>query len=56
MRSRINLGRQTHFFYNGHLIDVEITESQMKSFIEDNAKMFSVLVDENIKKLKKYIH
>ena len=39
------------FFYNGHLVDVEITESQMKSFIEDNAKMFSVLVDENIKKL-----
>jgi hypothetical protein len=24
----------------------------MKSFIEDNAKMFSVLADENIKKLK----
>ena len=40
------------FFYNGHLVDVEITESQMKSFIEDNAKMFSVLADENIKKLK----
>ena len=39
------------FFYNGHLVDVEITESQMKSFIEDNTKMFSVLVDENIKKL-----
>ena len=40
------------FFYNGNLVDVEITESQMKSFIKDNAKMFSVLVDENIKKLK----
>jgi len=39
------------FFYNGYLVDVEITESQMKSFIEDNTKMFSVLVDENIKKL-----
>ena len=52
MRSRINLGRQTHFFYNGHLIDVEITEPQMKSFIEENAQMFSVLVDEYIKKLK----
>jgi len=40
------------FFHNGQLIDVEITESQMKSFIEENAQMFSVLVDENIKKLK----
>ena len=40
------------FFHNGHLIDVEITEPQMKSFIEENAQMFSVLVDENIKKLK----
>jgi len=40
------------FFYNGHLVDVKITEPQMKSFIEENAQMFSVLVDENIKKLK----
>ena len=40
------------FFYNGHLVDVKITESQMKSFIEENAQMFSVLVDEYIKKLK----
>jgi len=40
------------FFYNGHLVDVEITESQMKSFIEENAQMFSVLVDEYMKKLK----
>ena len=31
---------------------MEITESQMKSFIEENAQVFSVLVDENIKKLK----
>ena len=43
------------FFYNGHLVDVKITESQMKSFIEENAQMFSVLVDENIKKLKKHL-
>jgi hypothetical protein len=40
------------FFYNGHLVDVKITESQMKSFIEENAQMFSVLVDEYMKKLK----
>jgi hypothetical protein len=40
------------FFYNGHLVDVEITESQMKSFIEQNAQMFSVLVDEYMKKIK----
>ena len=47
-----NLTEANAFFYNGHLVDVEITESQMKSFIEENAQMFSVLVDENIKKLK----
>lgn len=40
------------FFYNGQLVDVKITEPQMKSFIEENAQMFSVLVDEYIKKLK----
>ena len=40
------------FFYNGQLVDVKITEPQMKSFIEENAQMFSVLVDEHIKKLK----
>ena len=47
-----NLKEANAFFYNGHLVDVEITESQMKSFIEENAQMFSVLVDEHIKKLK----
>jgi len=46
------LKEANEFFYNGNLVDVEITESQMKSFIEENAQMFSVLVDENMKKLK----
>ena len=49
------LKEANEFFYNGHLVDVEITESQIKSFIEENAQMFSVLVDENIKKLKKHL-
>ena len=40
------------FFYNGQLVDVNITEAQMKSFIEETTKMFSPLVDEHIKKLK----
>ena len=46
------LKEANEFFYNGHLVDVKITEPQMKSFIEENAQMFSVLVDEYIKKLK----
>ena len=50
-----NLKEANTFFYNGNLVDVEITESQMKLFIEENAQMFSVLVDENIKKLKKHL-
>ena len=49
------LKEANEFFYNGHLVDVKITEPQMKSFIEENAQMFSVLVDENIKKLKKHL-
>jgi hypothetical protein len=40
------------FFYNGQLVDVKITEAQMKSFIEETTRMFSPLVDEHIKKLK----
>jgi len=46
------LKEANEFFYNGHLVDVKITEPQVKSFIEENAQMFSVLVDEYIKKLK----
>ena len=46
------LKEANEFFYNGHLVDVKITEPQMKSFIEENAQMFLVLVDEYIKKLK----
>ena len=40
------------FFYNAQLVDVEITEPQMKSFIEETTQMFSILVDEHIKRLK----
>ena len=50
--NKYNLNEANTFFYNGQLVDVEITEPQMKSFIEENAQMFSVLVDEHIKKLK----
>ena len=40
------------FFYNAQLVDVKITEPQMKSFIEETTQMFSILVDEHIKRLK----
>ena len=48
----LRIKEANEFFYNGHLVDVKITEPQMKSFIEENAQIFSVLVDEYIKKLK----
>ena len=50
--NKYNLNEANTFFYNGQLVDVEITESQMKSFVEENTQTFSVLVDEHIKKLK----
>ena len=50
--NRFTLIESNTFFYNGQLVDVEITEPQMKSFIEETTKMFSPLVDEHIKKLK----
>jgi len=50
--NRFALIEANTFFYNGQLVDVKITEPQMKSFIEETTQMFSPLVDEHIKKLK----
>lgn len=50
--NRYYLEEANTFFHNGQLVDVEISESQMKSFIENNSDMFSILVKEHIKRIE----
>ena len=47
-----NLKEANAFFHNGQLVDVEISELQMREFIDNNSDMFSILVEEHIKKIK----
>ena len=49
--NRYMLDEANTFFHNGQLVDVEISDTQMKSFIENNADMFSILVKEHIKRI-----
>ena len=39
------------FFYNGNLVDVEIPETKMKSFLEKNGVLLDTLADAHIKKI-----
>ena len=49
--NRYMLDEANTFFHNGQLVDVEISDTQMKSFIENNSDMFSILVKEHIKRI-----
>ena len=40
-----------HFFYGGHLVDVDVSTSKMKSFLEENKSEFKKLTEEYIKKI-----
>jgi hypothetical protein len=40
------------FFYGNNLMDVEISETKMKSFLEKNYSMLQILADDHIKKIK----
>lgn len=42
---------QQHFYMNGHLTDVEISNKQMESFLNLNQELLSPLVDEYFKKI-----
>jgi hypothetical protein len=39
------------FFYNGNLVDVEIPETKMKSFLEKIGVLLDTLADAHIKKI-----
>ena len=39
------------FFYGGNLIDVEISESKMHSFLKKNFSIIEVLADDHIDKI-----
>ena len=41
----------TEFFYGGRLVDTEISESKMKSFLEKNSSILNDLADEHISKI-----
>lgn len=47
----IELGYHRHFYHDGNLVDVEITESQMKSFLTEFNKEFNQLATEHLKKI-----
>jgi hypothetical protein len=52
------LGIQTkyfhHFYFDGNLVDVNISTPQMKSFLDENSGMLQSLALEYIKKIKTY--
>ena len=39
------------FFYNGNLVDVEISESKMKSFLDSNTEVLDILANAHIQKI-----
>jgi len=41
-----------YFFYNANLIDVEISEDKMKSFLDENISFFDLLIPEFLKKIE----
>ena len=54
--SNFNYGNFTakfnkEFFYGGRLVDTEISESKIKSFIEENESILNNLADEHISKM-----
>ena len=48
---QFELDYHNHFYYGGNLLNVEITEEQMKQFMEKHESTFGTLADEYIKKI-----
>jgi len=48
----LNIGDR--FYYGAFLVDVDISETEMKSFIEDNKIVLAKLAEEHIKKINEY--
>ena len=45
---------QDYFYYGGHLIDVEITNYKMKTFLDKQKPLFDKLANHYIKKIQEY--
>ena len=45
---------QKFFHYGGFLVDVEITENEMKLFLEESKDLFEKLADVHIEKMKTF--
>ena len=43
-----------YFYYDGKLIDTEISSDKMMSFLKENESMLDVLADEHLKKINYY--
>jgi len=44
--------KEKYFFFSGYLIDTIIPIPKMKSFLENNKKLFDIIANEHIKKIK----
>jgi capsule polysaccharide modification protein KpsS len=49
--SKFSMDISEQFFFGGHLVDVEIPESKMKSFLQSHETYFKILADEHMKKI-----
>ena len=54
--SELELSYHHHFYHEGYLVDVNITQSQMKSYLEKYKSQYDILVFEHLKKIKQYKH
>lgn len=52
--SRAFLDYSRFFYIGGYLVDIEITNDKMQSYIEKNRNTFDFLADEHIKKIKQH--
>lgn len=43
-----------HFYYGGHLADVEISEEKMKSFLDEHKEILERLAEQYVKKIKQH--
>jgi hypothetical protein len=45
-----------YFYYGGNYVDVEISESDMKSFLQNEKLVLENLTDQYIKKINQFKH
>jgi hypothetical protein len=53
--SKFGMDISEQFFFGGHLVDVEISESKMKSFLQSHKTYFKILAEEHLQKINQCI-